>query len=453
MLARIRLCRPNFRVAVAGLTAGAMLFSSACDKVPLTAPGGTVITLFPTSNTVPLNGEIEIVATAIENGTTQTPTTPTTPTNPTTPTTPSTPTTTSNTGAGTPVQNGTLITFTTTIGRIEPSEARTNNGQVRVRLIAGAQSGLATITAFSGGASGKIENLRVGTAAVERVTVTANPTTLPPTGGSTEISARVEDVNGAPVPGVPVTFTATQGSFSANPTNTDSSGVAKTTLTSAQASDVNAIVGGKTQAAATKITLAPRTGIGITPPAGTPTAGTAAAFTIRVAAATTGASLRDVTVTWGDGDRRSLGAISQDTTVVHTYQTEGTYTVRATATDVTGFTETVSTDVFVLPAQPPTVTVTAVPSSATFNQSVRLTANVSGNTSAIVRYDWDFGDGAQPRTAQTVSNQVVVSWTSGASGTKVVGVTVTLANGAQTNGFGTVLISTGGSTVSASNKP
>jgi len=62
-------------------------------------------------------------------------------------------TTTSRTGAGTPVQNGTLITFTTTIGRIEPSDARTHNGQVTVKLITSGTSGLATITAYSGGAS------------------------------------------------------------------------------------------------------------------------------------------------------------------------------------------------------------------------------------------------------------------------------------------------------------
>ena len=42
-----------------------------------------MISLFATANTVPVNGEIEIVATAIENGTTvATPTTPTTPTTP-----------------------------------------------------------------------------------------------------------------------------------------------------------------------------------------------------------------------------------------------------------------------------------------------------------------------------------------------------------------------------------
>jgi hypothetical protein len=204
-----------------------MTFLSACDKVPLLAPGGTVISLFATSNTVPVNGEIEIVATAIENGTTAT--TPTTPTTPGTTPTP-TPTATSSSGAGTPVQNGTVITFTTTLGRIEPVDARTNNGQVRVRFISNGQSGIATVTAFSGGASAKLENLRVGTAAAERVLLTANPAVLPPTGGTTEIAARVEDVSGAGIPGVPVAFTADQGQLGAGAVVTDSSGVAKTTL-------------------------------------------------------------------------------------------------------------------------------------------------------------------------------------------------------------------------------
>src|SRR4030095_1626379 len=144
----------------------AMPLMYACDKVPLLAPSGSVISVFASANTVPLNGDIEVVANVIENGTTSTPTTPTTPgtTTPGTGTTGTTSTTTA--GAGTPVQNGTLVSFTTTIGRIEPSEARTTNGQVKVRFIPGGQSGTATITAYSGGASGKIENLLVGMAAV-----------------------------------------------------------------------------------------------------------------------------------------------------------------------------------------------------------------------------------------------------------------------------------------------
>src|SRR3990167_8458035 len=91
------------RAALTACTAlGAMLvlsFSAACDKVPLTAPTGSVITLFAAASIMPLNGEVEIVATVIENGTTTT-----------SGTGPGTGTTSSTTpGAGTPVQNGTLI--------------------------------------------------------------------------------------------------------------------------------------------------------------------------------------------------------------------------------------------------------------------------------------------------------------------------------------------------------
>ena len=39
-----------------------------CDKVPLLAPTGTVITLLATSDTAELNSSLDIIATAIENG-------------------------------------------------------------------------------------------------------------------------------------------------------------------------------------------------------------------------------------------------------------------------------------------------------------------------------------------------------------------------------------------------
>src|ERR1700754_3780190 len=82
----------------------------ACDKVPLLAPTGTRINLFPVTTTVSLNSEVQIIATVIEDGT------------PASTGGGSTATPTSTAGAGTPVQNGTVITFTTTLGRIEPSE-------------------------------------------------------------------------------------------------------------------------------------------------------------------------------------------------------------------------------------------------------------------------------------------------------------------------------------------
>src|SRR5262245_38375031 len=120
-------------------------YVAACDKVPLLAPTGTVINLFPTTTTVSLNSEVTIIATLIENGVAAAGSGG-----------PSGGGGTARPGNGTPVQNGTLVTFTTTIGRIEPAEARTNNGQVNVRLISGTVSGTATITAYSGGASNTV---------------------------------------------------------------------------------------------------------------------------------------------------------------------------------------------------------------------------------------------------------------------------------------------------------
>src|SRR3982751_3947765 len=336
--------------------------AAACDKVPLLAPTGSVISIFATANTVALNSDIEIIANVIENGTTaSSPTTPTTPTTPGTgtpgtgTTTPATgTTTTTSTGAGTPVQNGTLVSFTTTIGRIEPSEARTSNGQVRVRFFPGNQSGTATITAFSGGASGKLENLKVGSAAAERLIVSASPQTLPAGGGNATITARVEDVSGAGLPGIPVTFTADNGSLNPVTATTDSSGVATSMLTATNASSagtrsakVTASAAGKT--ADVTVSLSPRTGITITARTTEVSGGQQATLTLSVGANT---NVQNVTVDFGDGRQQSLGAITGSTTVQHTYQEAGSYNVRATATDTSGFTEQVGTAMTVLPGQP-----------------------------------------------------------------------------------------------------
>lgn len=417
-------------------------FAPACDKVPLLAPGGTVITMFPTSTTVALNGEIEIVATAIENGTATTPPTNGGGTPPANGGTPTTPTTTSTTGAGTPVHNGTVITFTTTIGRIEPAEARTNNGQVRVRFIAGGQSGTATVTAFSGGASAKLENLRVGSAAVERVLLSANPQTLAPSGGSSEISARVEDVSGAGVPGVPVTFTADTGSLSAGSVNTDSSGVARVTLNTSRQSVVTANVAGKT--ATVTVALNPRSGITLTTPTTSIAAGQPASFSIGINAQ---ANIRDVRIDWGDGSSQSLGAISASTNASHIYQEAGTFTVTATAIDTGGATESVSSSVTVLPAQPPSVIVQPSNSTPNVNESVVVRAQVSGNTSSIIRYEWTFGAGVNgPERVVTTGNQIQVSWNQ--TGTRTILVTVFQAAGPSGDGFGSVNVRAAGITPS-----
>ena len=387
--------------------------------MPLLAPSGTVITIFPTATNVPANGSTDILATVIENGATAPP-----PSNGTNGTTGGSGTA----GAGTPVHNGTLITFTTTIGRIEPTEARTQNGQVRVKFFGNGQSGTATITAFSGGASGRFENLMVGSAAAERVLISASPQTLGPAGGTTQITARVEDTSGSPLVGIPVTFSTNAGQLSATSSMTDDSGVARTSLNTTREATVIANVAGKT--AELTIGLNPRTGITITGPTNSISAGLPASFTVGVGQT---ANVRDVTVDFGDGFEQSLGALSGSTTVQHTYTTPGTYTVRAFATEASGFTEQVATSVTILPGQPPGVVITPSNTSPTRNQIITLTATVSGATSTILEYQWDFGDGT---TATTTGPQITKAYSD--VGTKVIRVTVVQAVGPSGQGQTTV---------------
>src|SRR4051812_28771981 len=94
------------RFAAGAAVLGAITFLSfavGCDKVPLLAPTGSIITLIPTATSVPLNGTMTIIATVIENGVAATPpaATPPASTTPGTPTTTPAATTTTRAGAGT----------------------------------------------------------------------------------------------------------------------------------------------------------------------------------------------------------------------------------------------------------------------------------------------------------------------------------------------------------------
>ena len=359
----------------------ALSSAAACDRMPLLAPTGTVITLFTTSSTVPANGEIEIIATLIERGTAPAPTTPATPG---TPTTPTTPTTTTTAAAGTPVQNGTLVTFTTTIGRIEPREARTNNGQVTVRFFSDGQSGTATITAYSGGASARIEGILLGSAAAKRISITATPQSLPANGGTSTIRARVETDLGGGIPGVPVTFSTTAGTLSASFGVTDEFGVATTTLTTDRQAEVSAAAGALTAARVT-VALNPRL-IGsftASPPAAS--AGTPITFTVTSGA---NANIQDAVINFGDGTQQSLGSFSGSVSASHVYNAPGSYTASVTARDALGGSQSQTTSVTIgsLP-----ITLSASSSTPAPNQPVTFT--VSGVGSAQVsRYQWTFDD-------------------------------------------------------------
>jgi hypothetical protein len=333
--------------AILVLSAGA-----ACDKVPLLAPTGTVITLFISSSTVPAEGAVEIIATLIEPGTT-------------------------------PVQNGTLVTFTTTIGRIEPREARTNNGQVTVRFFSDGQSGTATITAHSGGASARIEGILLGFAAARRIIVTATPQSLSASGGTSLIRARVETDLGGGIPDVPVTFTTTAGTLSASLVLTDEFGSATTTLTTDRQADVSAAAGALT--GRVTVALNPRLIGTFSASPQVASAGTPITFT---ASSGAGANIQDAFINFGDGTQQSLGSFSGSISASHVYNAPGSYIASLTARDALGGSQTQTTGV-TIGALP----VTLSASSATPAPNQPVTFTVSGVANAQVsRYQWTFDD-------------------------------------------------------------
>jgi hypothetical protein len=367
--------------ALSLLSALLLLGEAACQRVPLLAPSGSVITLTSSATVLPFNGSTLIQAQVIE-------------------------------ASGSPPHSGTHVTFTTTLGAIQPSDGETDSsGLVKVTFVAGAQSGTATITAISGGASvsatGAVKIL-VGAAAVGRVNVSANPATVPATGGSTTISASVLDVNGNQLSSVPVSFVTTAGTLSASQVITDSNGIAQTTLTTVTSATVTASVGaqGSTTPPATgggggtggttpttptsgqasgsvtvNISAAPT--LVITPPTAPPNAGVPASFTFAVTVASSnGSAIRDLAVDWGDMSNQDLGAVTGNAVVSHVYAAPGTYSVVGTLQDAFGNTVTARTAVSVITAASPTVIVTAptVPNPLTLPFTANFTIQVTPPT-------------------------------------------------------------------------
>jgi hypothetical protein len=242
------------------------------------------------------------------------------------------------------------------------------------------------------------------------------------------VTAVVVDASGNPIAGVPVSFATTAGSFSASVVNTDTAGVARTTLTTNQPASITATAGGTTSTA-TSITLASRPTVSITA-SGTPFEGGVTTLSVTVNPAESGGSpIENVSVSYGDGTSDNLGSVSGSISVQHVYEDEGSYTPTVTATDSTGSNVTASTVIFV---QPLLVSI-AAQQSTTNLKTFTLTANVNPSTASIASYTWTFGDG----TTRTVSDPTTTH-TYTTAGNKTVRVTARTSTGSTSSGTTTV---------------
>ena len=117
-------------------------------------------------------------------------------------------------------------------------------------------------------------------------------------------------------------------------------------------------------------------------------------FTVDVLREAGAPSVSDVSVDFGDGSNRSLGAQTGRTVVTHVYGNEGSYIVTVTALDVAGGRHTSSVGVPVSPAPGIAVTITASPAVPIEDQPVTFTVFVSPAAGApsVREVSIDFGD-------------------------------------------------------------
>ena len=410
----------------------------ACDKAQLLAPTMSTITVSAPTQVLASGASAEITAYVLEQG-------------------------------GTPVHNGTTVRFSASLGRIEPVEAQTTNGLATTTFFADDSSGVAEIRATSGAAGGGTDNtnvvqVTVGAAAVNTVTLRANPGSVGPSGGAVELIATVIGADGQLLSGVAVVFSTDQGTLSAPTVTTNASGEARTTLTTSQQAVASATAGITTSSTVTvSVRAAPIVTITCAPAAGTgncaavqPDASSNTATVIFTITKPTGSStLRTATLDFGDGSSQSVGSLAGGTaTVTHTYSgpsSPGTraYTATLQATDINNESASVSTTVILTrPTLTPINVALTAGTAGTATASGQLwpfTAAVTGGgeggtgDATIESYAWTFGDGTSATTSGSATSHVYA--TAATETQRTVTVTVTAQDGRTATAQTEILVS------------
>ncbi|MEQ1759905.1 MAG: PKD domain-containing protein [Vicinamibacterales bacterium] len=399
--------RPVRARALLALVAAGTLALSACDKAQLLAPSNSTLSMTAGAMVIASGGSTQVQAMVLES-------------------------------AGTPVQNGTTVRFTTTLGRLDPVEAQTRNGVATTTLFGDGASGVAEVRAVSGSASGGTGttptnklSIAVGSGGVGEggLSIRANPATVPVAGGTVEIIATAVDANNGALSGVNVAFSSDRGTLSAGSAMTNSFGEARVQLTTNRETIVTATVGGRTASVTVKLFL-PAT---VTLSAGSAIAGQPTTLTVTPADGTA----PKVVIAWGDGTESDLGIVATERRVTHVYSESGSYAIIATATD-NGDTFTNTTTVVVSARPSPTIAVTSAGSTITGAPSVFLVTPPSGGA-GIRNVKIDFGDGTEVSLG-AVTAATPVSHQYAAAGTYTVRAILTDGTGVDTVGTAIVTV-------------
>jgi hypothetical protein len=158
----------------------AIVISPACDKASPVAPAGTTITLSVNPTRINIDGEATATAIVRRDN-------------------------------GSPVNPGTIVNFSTSLGELDPDDAATDDTGVAETILRGAgQIGTATVTASSGAAAAVTAELQIGSLA-SSMTLQASPTTLGPSGGNVDLLAVVRDDAGQLLQNLAVNYSTDAG--------------------------------------------------------------------------------------------------------------------------------------------------------------------------------------------------------------------------------------------------
>ncbi|HUP21736.1 MAG TPA: PKD domain-containing protein [Thermoanaerobaculia bacterium] len=191
--------------ALSGILLGAALTLAlgslvACDSASPVAPPGTVLTLSANPTRIASDGQSQVRVTAYRPN-------------------------------GTPVNEGTAILLSTTVGTIPGSVVTDRAGEAIALLRGNGDFGTATVTASLGGAESTTVEIQVGLSAGS-ITLQATPASVAETGGRVNLIATVRDDQGRALGGATVNFSTDVGQLDSEGglVLTDSGGAARDVL-------------------------------------------------------------------------------------------------------------------------------------------------------------------------------------------------------------------------------